>query len=288
MADPTPPSTPPSADEAATRDDTKRGLYRKYFVQRLGDVRDVILVRRNRWGDPSTDRVDPPAKHAGCRYYVLDLDHDTFAAPALRAYADACAAEFPALAADLRAMIAPSPPSAGAAREIHPATVRVLEDGRCTDTGGGGGRCLRLADHPSAHRYFDVDAGSLWQAIADLMDLEGEQRRRAEAREAVLAAIRDLYGPEDMVSTGGEHVPEQTVRAVRATLRRMREAEAARDTALAEAQALRLSLEDERRRADALAAAARPVVELAEVGSVTAEDREALGAVREELARRTT
>lgn len=61
--------------------DTERGLYRKYRVERLSD---------------------PTGKHADCDYYVLDLVHDRFARAALRAYADACEAEFPALAADLR------------------------------------------------------------------------------------------------------------------------------------------------------------------------------------------
>lgn len=42
-------------------------------------------------------------KHHGCAYFVLDLDHDPFAAPALRAYADACEADgFGPLADDLR------------------------------------------------------------------------------------------------------------------------------------------------------------------------------------------
>jgi hypothetical protein len=36
---------------------------------------------------------------------VLDLKHDRFAGPALRAYADACEAEYPLLARDLRAKL---------------------------------------------------------------------------------------------------------------------------------------------------------------------------------------
>jgi hypothetical protein len=49
---------------------------------------------------------EPGGKHHACDYFVLDLDHDPFAIPALRAYADACEAEYPLLAADLRAKIA--------------------------------------------------------------------------------------------------------------------------------------------------------------------------------------
>jgi hypothetical protein len=40
-------------------------------------------------------------KHAFCEYFVLDYEHDKFAVPALRAYAKACAAEYPLLAKDL-------------------------------------------------------------------------------------------------------------------------------------------------------------------------------------------
>lgn len=51
-------------------------------------------------------RVDgtsrPGAKHHGCFHFVLDTVHDPYAAAALRAYADACEKELPALAKDLR------------------------------------------------------------------------------------------------------------------------------------------------------------------------------------------
>ena len=42
-------------------------------------------------------------KHDGCHYFVLDLTrgHDKFALPALRAYVEACRAEYPLLADDL-------------------------------------------------------------------------------------------------------------------------------------------------------------------------------------------
>lgn len=48
----------------------------------------------------------PGGKHEYCTFFVLDLHHDRFAAPALEAYANACEGEFPVLAADLRGMIA--------------------------------------------------------------------------------------------------------------------------------------------------------------------------------------
>jgi hypothetical protein len=61
------------------------GLYRKFDVRRT---------------DGSSD---PGGKHEACEYFVLDWQHDPFTVPAVRAYADACEATYPALAADLRA-----------------------------------------------------------------------------------------------------------------------------------------------------------------------------------------
>ena len=70
------------------RDTTKtaeqQGLFRKFDVRRV-------------------DGSDQPGgKHRGCRYYVLDVDHDPYAAAALGAYADACKESHPELARDLR------------------------------------------------------------------------------------------------------------------------------------------------------------------------------------------
>lgn len=47
-------------------------LYRKFHVERID----------------GTDQ--PGGKHECCEYFVLDLDHDPHAAPALRAYAASC------------------------------------------------------------------------------------------------------------------------------------------------------------------------------------------------------
>lgn len=60
------------------------GVYHKYNVTR-------------------TDGSDQlGGKHHDCEYFVLDLTHDPFAMPAATAYADACEAEYPMLAADMR------------------------------------------------------------------------------------------------------------------------------------------------------------------------------------------
>lgn len=69
-------------------DDKKRGVYRKYKVTRT---------------DGSHKKG---GKHENCSYYVLDLEHDEFALPALKAYAKACKKQFPKLAADLQKVLA--------------------------------------------------------------------------------------------------------------------------------------------------------------------------------------
>lgn len=78
-----PASVPPERDESNPAE--RQGLFRKFDVRR-------------------TDASDAPGgKHHGCRYFVLDVDHDAYAAPALAAYANACESTHPRLAADLRA-----------------------------------------------------------------------------------------------------------------------------------------------------------------------------------------
>jgi hypothetical protein len=67
--------------------DRKRGIYQKFEVTRT-DGSSVA-----------------GGKHEGCAYFVLDLDHDDYALPALAAYADACERKFSMLAADLREVI---------------------------------------------------------------------------------------------------------------------------------------------------------------------------------------
>ena len=65
------------------KQDKDKGLYEKFSVHRVDG-------RSNRG-----------QKHEGCKYFVLDLTHDKFALAAIRAYAEACKAEYAALSADL-------------------------------------------------------------------------------------------------------------------------------------------------------------------------------------------
>lgn len=69
--------------------DTEKGLYRKFKDIRRTDGQSA-----------------PGKKHYGCRYFVLDLDHDPFAKPALEAYREACQSEYPKLADDLERILA--------------------------------------------------------------------------------------------------------------------------------------------------------------------------------------
>ena len=61
-----------------------RGLYNKFSRVERSDGRDV-----------------PGEKHHGCRYFVLDLDHDEFSSEAMHAYSIACAGKYPQLSGDI-------------------------------------------------------------------------------------------------------------------------------------------------------------------------------------------
>ena len=72
----------------------EQGLFRKFEVRR-------------------TDGSDGPGgKHDGCRYFVLDMDCDPHAGPALKAYAESCCESHPKLSAELK-LLAYSLPTKG-------------------------------------------------------------------------------------------------------------------------------------------------------------------------------
>jgi hypothetical protein len=81
--------TPPFHDGCTCLvvDDTSRGLYAKYEVWR------------------ADGESGPGGKHEKCQFFVLDLDHDPHALPALRAYIASCRQQYPELAADLGRLI---------------------------------------------------------------------------------------------------------------------------------------------------------------------------------------
>ena len=71
-------------------DNREKGIYRKYHVER------------------TDGKSAPGEKHEDCAYFVLDMTCDPYAVPALEAYADACEAEYPQLARDIRARMCSS------------------------------------------------------------------------------------------------------------------------------------------------------------------------------------
>lgn len=75
--------------------DQERGIYQKYNVTRT---------------DGSSG---PRGKHEHCAYFVLDLEHDAFAIPALKAYAKACRATHPERARDIETILDAEPKDCG-------------------------------------------------------------------------------------------------------------------------------------------------------------------------------
>lgn len=68
---------------ALKTDKDQRGIYGKFFVVR------------------TDGKSAEGEKHHECEYFVLDLNHDKFAIPAVKAYRDACRRELPKLGFDL-------------------------------------------------------------------------------------------------------------------------------------------------------------------------------------------
>ena len=96
MAAPQPAPHLPERDASLPAE--RQGLFHKFVVGRV-------------------DGSDKPGgKHYGCTYFVLDVDHDPCARPALAAYAAACESTHPTLAADLRTKwgVVPAPQPAPA------------------------------------------------------------------------------------------------------------------------------------------------------------------------------
>lgn len=95
------------------------GLYDKYRVIR------------------TDGQSEPGKKHAGCEYFVLDLTHDPHALPALKAYADSCCVQYPALAEDLWTKWDQAKKTSAAAIDKQPPARATDEQGRglCTTNG---------------------------------------------------------------------------------------------------------------------------------------------------------
>lgn len=156
--------------------DKDRGLYRKFHVSRVD--------RSSRQG----------GKHHGCEYFVLDLNHDQFAPAALRAYAFACAKDFPALAHDLWRKF-PGLPNTREAQELKEANEALATTKAALESAQ-----KALADRQAAHdkalaaiaaeheKEVEDLASRLNRAIDDLI----VESQSAERREALLRAEHDF------------------------------------------------------------------------------------------------
>lgn len=82
--------------------DQKRGIYGKFHIER------------------TNGSSAPGGKHEHCAYFVLDLEHDDFALPALAAYAAACRKEYPQLARDIDTIIEAQRPRCGCREAMCP------------------------------------------------------------------------------------------------------------------------------------------------------------------------
>jgi len=174
----------PAPEKENHMDEHQAGLLRKYDVRRLND---------------------PAGKHTGCTYFVLDLKHDKFAAPAIAAYAAACRDEYPVLAAELVPLCQRSSNeeirqtnhlSEGPRTSERPAVSR--EDAGSSPVAG-----VPLDSVPTTpEREQSVPAGFAWHYqpwhVARVVDqaldaLESDATK--EQRCAAFEALRDLFYP---------------------------------------------------------------------------------------------
>lgn len=158
----------------------QQGLFRKFIVRRA-------------------DGSDQPGgKHHGCRYFVLDVDHDAHASAALTAYAAACEATHPGLARDLREKWGAQPGSVESATPFGNCEFRICDlpgqcrsEGKChhprkltdADRAEICSAALEEASRAAYLRLFPKNERSDWTTYADI---------RAEAAEEVVKAIDAL------------------------------------------------------------------------------------------------
>ena len=100
-----------------SKPNSEQGLYRKFDVRR-------------------TDGSDAPGgKHHGCEYFVLDVQHDPHALPAITAYANSVERSHPHLAKDLRDSGWAAHPSACELGAVRPNCERLTDIRHCQACG---------------------------------------------------------------------------------------------------------------------------------------------------------
>ncbi len=161
--------TPEPAPEAPK---AERGLYDKFVVRRR-DGRDA-----------------PGQKHDGCRYFVIDMDHDEHAKDALRAYAENCSTDLPALADDLREWLGdpplPAPEAPATEYEFYERQkAEILRRQQPAERGGADAPLLA-----AARRY--ITAKTAHDALADKPPTRARERTAQELWREVVAAEADM------------------------------------------------------------------------------------------------
>lgn len=94
------PAQPGFPERDLTKPAEQQGIFRKFEVRRV-DGSDA-----------------PRGKHYGCRYFVIDMDHDAHAPAALGSYGRSCADSHPELSADLLSKFPAQAKSAHASMEF--------------------------------------------------------------------------------------------------------------------------------------------------------------------------
>ena len=132
-----------------------KGIYQKFIVLRV-DRRD-----------------EPGEKHEGCQYFVLDINHDPHAMPAIKKYAQACKKTHPKLSNDLMLLFE----TGGIGLDCIPkAKLKLPADCRCCTTAVNDfadkvkaemGKLALASDHPD--RYH-VGRSSMYQDVNQIID----------------------------------------------------------------------------------------------------------------------
>jgi hypothetical protein len=166
----------------------QQGLFRKFDVRRV-------------------DGSDQPGgKHHGCRYYVLDLNHDQHAPAAMRAYAAVCRATHPHLAADIEAEFGAAPQ---ASREV-PEGWKPVPAEPSKEMIEAGARYLSIMSLP------DREAGQIYGAMlaAAPSPASAEDGEKRDAADALgLTLTRWMHdGSEMAISPDGDWVDYDEVR----------------------------------------------------------------------------
>lgn len=200
----------PQADPSQEGGKDQRGVFNKYRVERLDG------------------KSAPGRKHDGCAYFVLDIDHDPHALPALLAYADSCEEEIPLLARDLRKA------AEMRAFGLESRAVMELKDGVRRDPSqeGESGEAKWLCERCMGRNPFSVTYCETEQCEGQFpVDTPQEGESGGPFREFLVALRDDLLDPknrEELASLSGEEFADHVGSLISAKLKVREEMDAMR------------------------------------------------------------